>query len=275
MLTRTFALEIEMKHRILVCTISLLCCVAPVLTAQPDDKNTMPYAHMATVVEKYSATLAPHVTLAPMLTANTSETGERPELYLVIHAKRGDLRIPVASDGTFEFPVKKDLMLENPSVSLHGASGGGSFSIVAQFRKEPSAKREEIPYSEIMLPYTHGVKMQKQAKLRNPAVPDPKLLHAQILVATGSADPLVIKSSDEDIVVRPSPEGEFRVPYDASLVSENPMVLFPTNAVSMGRFVFPKSSKEQSKEKTDESEQTDGEATSKTAPSAASEASHP
>jgi hypothetical protein len=238
-------LDMNMKHTIYagIFGACLLHMTVPVYvqSGEAATDDTMPYVQMANVVKNYSRTLAPHVRVAPIITADSSPTGEKSKLSLVIHAANGDIPVPVASDGSFVFPITQALILENPPVSLQGADNGGSFAIVAQFKKERSDKIEEIPYSEIMLPYTYGIKMQEQARLGNPNVPPPKMLSAQILVVTTPSAPLVIMSKTGEVTIGPTDDGELTVPYSTELLSENPMVVFPTNAVTMGPFRFEES----------------------------------
>jgi hypothetical protein len=202
------------------------------------DADMLSYAEWASVMERVSKTLSPHVTLRPFMTSNTAQDSEESRLYFVIYAAEGEVRVPVEPDGSFEFPVTQDLLRENPQVSLHGFEDGGIFEAAAIFQKVRSEKKEEIPYSEIMLAYTYGAQMQREARARNPDVPVPKKLIAQILIAKDPTEPLVIKSKSGAIVLEPTNKGEYRAPFSPELIDENPAVLFPTNAVRLGSFIF-------------------------------------
>ena len=203
-----------------------------------ENDDVMPYSMMAGICQRFSRTLSPHVTVRPYMTASPKKgTEERPDLYFVIHAADGDIRVDVAPDGSFDYPIRHDLVGEDPQVSVHGFENGGSFQIVANFKKGPAEKKEEIRYSEIMLPYTYGAQAQRDARARNPNVPVPKPLVTQILIARNPSEPLVIKAKNGDILLEPTAKGAYKVPFSAELIAENPFVVFPTNEVRLGAFI--------------------------------------
>jgi hypothetical protein len=61
-------------------------------------------------------------------------------LQLVIQSRGGAIRVPVAADGTTQFPIRADLLAENPPVLTNAAEGKLSLSVSLRVEAPPTQR---------------------------------------------------------------------------------------------------------------------------------------
>lgn len=62
------------------------------------------------------------------------------DLKLVIQSRSGEIRVPVAADGTTQFPVRADLLDENPPVLTNAAKGKLQLSVSLRVEAPPAQR---------------------------------------------------------------------------------------------------------------------------------------
>lgn len=62
------------------------------------------------------------------------------DLQLVIQSKSGAIRVPIAADGTTQFPIRADLLAENPPVMTNAAEGKLSLSVSLRVDAPPTQR---------------------------------------------------------------------------------------------------------------------------------------
>jgi hypothetical protein len=106
-------------------------------------ERSIPYADMHRVFERLARFAGgTYVKATGRLTSSEPSIAPR-EIRLVIRAKSGDLPVAVAEDGTVAFPVRDDLLAENPSVVTNVPEGKLQMSFRIAVEAAPSMR---FPY---------------------------------------------------------------------------------------------------------------------------------
>jgi hypothetical protein len=104
------------------------------------------YADLYRVLEA-GQVLAKYPRLAAVQRITSRRAEVRPEqIEVIIEARSGAIRVPIAADGRAEFPLRPDLLAENPSVRSNQPQG--TLSVTVSFELKPPAATA-VPYVEL------------------------------------------------------------------------------------------------------------------------------
>ncbi|MFC1498491.1 hypothetical protein ACFLS1_08495 [Verrucomicrobiota bacterium] len=195
---------------------------------------TLPYAHLYQVFQSFgNKQVAPHVRLITKIKSKSPDIAVS-DIILYIDSKNGRIPVKIDKKGLFDFPCNEGLLEENPAVIANQPKGSLDLLALVTFEKQ-AGKKEEIKYSEVMLPITLGLHLQQQAGEAG------KNAEGLYFKFTGKADPgkhLVINSKDGDLILRPDDNGLMLVPFKPKFFIEDPLVLFPKAGASFFDFKF-------------------------------------
>jgi hypothetical protein len=121
-----------------------LAVVAAARAASPD--SATPYASLYRVIVP-AKTLEQSKRLKAVPRIQSKLDGVAPEgIRLTIRAKSGDIAVPVARDGALDFPLRDDLLAENPPVETNQPKGSLSLTTTVELRL---TNAPEVPAREI------------------------------------------------------------------------------------------------------------------------------
>jgi hypothetical protein len=128
-----------MKPRSLAALVAPILAAALVAVAAAADR-TVPYADLH---EKFArvAQLGGGRYLSALTKVSTSD-GSMPneQIRIVIQSAAGAVPVPVASDGTIGFPLRDELLEENPPVSINVAKGKLAMSVTTNLAAPPEQR---------------------------------------------------------------------------------------------------------------------------------------
>ncbi len=221
-----------MKNRSLFITLLLLAGVA--FAAGAPENAALPYAtlhRLLTVDLKSAAVLTNQEVRLTIRSRNPAVASA--EIRLRIESTNGPISVPVATDGTFDLPLSKALLEENPrvvvnqpkgsmqlggTITLRGASAWAagnrqrynSLFFLQDFKKRlAQADFGELKMGDAMDRATVVVRLVPRSDAHNAGV--------------------VIASTNGNLALPREADGGFRLRYDPALALENPWVAMSTN----------------------------------------------
>jgi hypothetical protein len=113
--------------------------------------------------------------------------------------------------------------------------------MAARFEKPRTEAPVEIRYADIFRPFTFGVETQEGLRKKDPTIPAAKMLTGQWLqlrVEEGGLTEIRMKTPTGERVFKADINGRILIPMSPLWMEENPLLLFPTARVEMGKFEF-------------------------------------
>ena len=105
-------------RRVLCALLAILASAAP---AGAD--RAIPYAEMHAMFSRVAALQGGVYFKADARLISADPAVPTRDLELVIRSRNGEIPVPVAADGTVQFPIRADLLEENPPVMTNAAEG--------------------------------------------------------------------------------------------------------------------------------------------------------
>jgi hypothetical protein len=152
----------------------------------------------------------------------SSEDPEVPlaAVTLVIRAQAGDIRVPIAPDGVTDFPVRDDLLAENPRVMTNVAAGKLSFSVSVNVSVPPVQRFKYALLTEMQ--DEADAMIAKQGLMARMMLPDFEGL--AIGFGKGVAATATVEAADGPVVFATDAEGVARIPYKRAWRKQDPAV---------------------------------------------------
>jgi hypothetical protein len=158
----------------------------------------------------------------------------RPEnITLYIDSKSGKIPIKLNADGTFSFPIRDELLIENPFIITNQPKGTMNLIAVFSVKNDRIFPVEggKVRYSELFVlekTYPHITnevsKLEDEAAINRQNIELPPFEFAPKNPNRG----IVSVLSESGIInILPGSDGIVRIKYDPSLSKENPWVDFP------------------------------------------------
>ena len=141
------------------------------------------------------------------------------DIRIVIHAKSGEIPVPIAADGEVKFPVTDALREENPPVETNQPKGSLALIVNVALR---GADQLRVPWSDIESGLTQVQSFY--AKSQNPATP-PAISGIEVHFRAGAAAMLTIEGKSERLLMA-DPNGRIIVTRDMAPSSESPTLVF-------------------------------------------------
>lgn len=141
------------------------------------------------------------------------------DIRLVIRARAGEIPVPIAPDGSAAFPVRDDLLAENPPVVTNVAKGKLSMRVDMSVTAPPEQRfRYEVMVA--MIEEVDGI-IASQGMMARMFAPDFEGL--QVRFAPGTAATATIEAAKPE-TFQADAEGRIRIPDRKAWRKENPFV---------------------------------------------------
>lgn len=238
---KTFLCDLISAGRRILAIVYLLFFISFSLLGKGEDKNDrteMPYSNVYSIVTHFVPTqLTAHVSTELRLVCDNKDI-DTSDLRLVIESSNGVIPVVVNDDWSFRFPVREDLLKENPFMVANQPTGSMSIVYSCSFLKKRSVGPEIVPYSELMLPVTIWLEMmeEKESKQRGGTLQQFQGMLYKCISASNSIE-IAIRAKDKDIVLNVADDGTCMVPFDPRLIVENPDVVLPSNSVVFSDYI--------------------------------------
>jgi hypothetical protein len=103
-------------------------------------ERTIPYASLHAMFSRIAVLQGGTYFKADARLTSTDPAVPTEALQLVIQSRGGAIRVPVAADGTTQFPIRADLLAENPPVLTNAAEGKLSLSVSLRVEAPPTQR---------------------------------------------------------------------------------------------------------------------------------------
>lgn len=143
-----------------------------------------------------------------------------PDIKLVIRSSSGDFPVPVAADGAVQFPVREDLLKENPPVVTNVAAGKMQLTISMSV-EAPPAQRFRYELMAAMQDDAKGI-ISKQGLMARMMAPD--FEGFVIAFAPGTAATATLELAGKPVTLEADAEGVIRIPEKKAWRKENPWI---------------------------------------------------
>jgi len=191
------------------------------LPAPPD--SATPYAALYQVILPARA-LASSARLKAVPRIESKLDGIPPErIRLTIHARAGDIHVPVARDGAIDFPLRDDLLAENPPVETNQPKGSLSLSTTVELRL---ADATEIPARELEAALAEADRFLARQPLEGGQT---KVRGVEFVFAHGAGG-VTVRGSTERLLV-PDASGRVVLMRNHELADGDALVAFATRPV--------------------------------------------
>ncbi len=161
------------------------------------------------------------------------------DIELYIDSRRGKILLKLNSDGTFSFPLRKDLLDENPFIIANQPKGSMQLKASIDLRGSVDmkgqvvAKKYKMRYADLfsIRAVQERTVGQIAGALKDHAEVQPResITWAEFTPAKPTKFPALIHGRGGNIKVHPDSDGVIRIKYDSKLAGENPFVTFPTS----------------------------------------------
>jgi hypothetical protein len=199
--------------------IALLCSLLFAAAASAAERE-IEYAQMHKMFARVAALQGGKYFRAEAKLQSKDEAVPTDRISLVIRSKAGDIPVAVAPDGKTDFPLRADLLEENPPVVTNVAKGKLSMSVSTDVVAPPV---ERFPYSLLveMSDEAEAV-IAKQGMMTRMFAPDFEGL--EIRYPSGTAATATVESADGAEEFTTDAEGIIVIPDRKQWRKENPFV---------------------------------------------------
>lgn len=161
-----------------------------------------------------------------------SKSGDVPpqDIRIVIHARAGDIAVPVGADGSVDFPADEALRAENPAVETNQPKGSLSLTVKAGLRV-PEALI--VKWSEFTAALAQADALYANAP---GAVSTVKARGIEIHFKPGTAASVTVQGRSERLL-RPDSSGRILVTREMVVDAEQPNLVFSQRAISILPYV--------------------------------------
>jgi hypothetical protein len=196
--------------------IATLCALAPLALAADRE---IPYAEMHKPLARLAGIPDGKYFRARMQFASNDPAVATPDIKLVIRARAGDIAVPVAADGSATFPLRDDLLKENPPVVTNVAQG--KMQVRVQFSvSAPPEQRFRYELMAAMQDEVDGI-IARQGFMARMAAPDYEGLI--VTFPKGTAATATVEAARPETFAA-DPEGRLFIPDRKAWRKENPFV---------------------------------------------------
>ena len=152
------------------------------------------------------------------------------KLTLVIQSKSGEIAVPIAADGTASFPVRADLLAEDPPVLTNAGKGMLELSVSLRVEAPPA---ERFRYGLLVAMQDEAKAMiAKQGMLARMMAPDfgPLLIR----FPAGTKATATVETAKGAVSLTPDAEGAIRIPDRRDWRREDPWIQLSAMPEQMG-----------------------------------------
>jgi hypothetical protein len=158
------------------------------------DVATTPYAALHAVLAPVADIARyPHLAAIERIESKVGDVAPG-TIRVVVHAKSGDIAVPVAADGVVEFPVSTALVEENPSVGTNQPKGSLALTVSVAIR---TGDRLRVPWHDIET----ALGEVKAFFAKSRGVPAPAIDGIEVRFAPGEAAMLTIEGRSERLLM--------------------------------------------------------------------------
>src|SRR5262245_55508753 len=108
------------------------------LAARAD--RAIPYADMHSMFSRVAALQGGTYLKAEAFLASADPAVPTRSLKLVIRSRGGEIRVPITAEGKVQFPLRADLLAENPPVMTNAAEGKLQFNVSLRVEAPPAQR---------------------------------------------------------------------------------------------------------------------------------------
>jgi len=151
------------------------------------------------------------------------------DIKLVIKSRGGEIPVPVAADGAVQFPVREDLLKENPPVVTNVAAGKMQLTLSMRVEAPPA---QRFRY-ELMVAMQDDAKaiISRQGLMARMMAPDFEGL--LIAFAPGTAATATLELAGKPVTLEAGAEGAIRIPDKKAWRKANPWIQLSTMPTSI------------------------------------------
>ena len=142
------------------------------------------------------------------------------DIKLVIKSRSGDIPVPVAADGAVQFPVREDLLKENPPVVTNVPAGKMQLTISMRV-EAPPAQRFRYELMAAMQDDAKAI-ISKQGLMVRMMAPD--FEGFVIGFAPGTAATATVELAGKPVSIEADAQGVIRIPDKKAWRKENPWI---------------------------------------------------
>ena len=211
----------------LACALTILCSTA---AARAD--RAIPYADMHAMFSRIAALQGGTYLKADARLTSADPAVPTENLRLVIQSKGGEIPVPVAADGTTQFPIRADLLDENPPVMTNAAEGKLQFNVSLRVEAPPA---QRFRYGLMVAMQDEAKAMiAKQGMLARMLAPNFEGL--RISFPAGTAATATLETAEGPVRFETDAEGNIRIPDRRRWRREDPFVQLSAMplAISLG-----------------------------------------
>jgi hypothetical protein len=192
------------------------CALAPLAIAAD---RVIPYEDMHGVFARVAAvTSGKYFRIATVMKSNDPAVATQ-DIKLLIKSQSGDIPVPVTAEGATAFPVRDDLLKENPDVLTN--VGEGQLEVrVAMSVEAPPEQRFRYELMVAMQDEVKGI-LAKQGFMTRMMAPDFEGL--RISFPPGTAATATVEAAKPE-TFKADAEGKIRIPDRKAWRKENPFV---------------------------------------------------
>ncbi len=229
-----------MNTRTILCGLLVLTCEFCHAESQMEQAK-MPYAliyKIATAEFKQLEGLKKQE--SRLIISSTLPNVKPKDIKLYIDSRSGKIPLRLNSDGTFSFPLRKDLLKENPFVIANQPKGSMQLEAKIDLHGNIKTKgrvvsgKHKIRYIDLFSIRTMQEQVVDQitGDVRDYVDyvhPHESITWSEFRPTKPIESPVVIYGRSGNIKVGPDPDGVVRIKYDPKLAKENPFVTFPSD----------------------------------------------
>lgn len=195
-----------------------IALVALAVPARAADRE-IPYAEMHQALARLAGIPDGQYFRARMRFASNDPAVATPDIKLVVRARAGDIAVPIGADGSGAFPLRDDLLKENPPVVTNVAQG--KLQVRVQFTvSAPPEQRFRYGLMGAMQDEVEGI-IARQGLMTRVMAPDFGGL--VISVPRGHAATATVEAATPETFTADA-EGRIRIPDRKAWRKENPFV---------------------------------------------------
>jgi hypothetical protein len=194
----------------------LLCALAPLVHAF---EREIPYANLHKVFARVAGVPDGKYFKSQSRFESKDPAVATKDIRLVIRSKSGDIPVPIAADGAATFPVRDDLLAENPPVVTNVAKGQLQMRVDMSITAPPE-QRFRYDLVVAMIGEVDGI-IASQGMMARMFAPDFEGL--QLTFAPGTAATATVEAAKPESF-QADAEGRIRIPDRKAWRKENPFV---------------------------------------------------
>ncbi len=201
-------------------TLAFVASSAFLLAPAAGAERTIPYADMHSMFARLEKLQGGKYFHADARLSSSDPEVPTANLKLVIQSKGGDIAVPIAADGTASFPVRADLLAENPPVLTNTAKGTLQLSVALRVEAPPA---ERFRYGlMVAMQEEAGAMIRKQGMMARMLAPDfgALLIH----FPAGTKATATVESAKGSVSITADAEGAIRIPDRRDWRREDPWI---------------------------------------------------